>query len=88
MTNFQHDGDTYPMPDGWHGLSCEKFFFKLEQVRAHIMRADELNLEPVINEDGDPLDPEDWSKSMQQEATKYHELYVHYSEHYRRMYGG
>lgn len=29
-----------------------------------------------------------WSKKMQQEATKYHELYTHYSAHYRAMYGG
>lgn len=59
MSSFQYDGDTYPMPEGWQGLSCEDWFYKLEQVRDQLMHADELNLEPIMNEDGDPLDPEE-----------------------------
>lgn len=59
MQTFQHNGDSYPMPEGWHGLSCEDWFYKLESTRDKLMHADELDLEPIMNEDGDPLDPEE-----------------------------
>ena len=29
-----------------------------------------------------------WSKRMQQEATKYHELFMEYSDFYRARYSG
>lgn len=59
MQMFQHNGDNYPMPEGWHGLSCEDWFYKLETVRDRLMNADRANLETIYNEDGDPLDPEE-----------------------------
>jgi hypothetical protein len=59
MSTFQWNGDTYPMPDGWHGLSIEDWFYRLESVRDRLMNADEANLEPMYDEDGDPLDPEE-----------------------------
>lgn len=57
--SFEWDGDTYPMPQGWSGLSMEDWFFKLESVRDKLMNADEVDLEPMYDEDGDPLDPEE-----------------------------
>jgi hypothetical protein len=59
MSHFQWDGDVYPMPQGWHGLSVEDWFYRLETVRDRIMKADEENLEPMYDEDGDPIDPEE-----------------------------
>jgi len=59
MQSFQHNGDTHPMPPGWHGLSCEDWFYKLELVRDRLMHADELGLAPMTNEDGDALDAEE-----------------------------
>ena len=58
---FQWDGDVYPMPPGgWETLSVEEWFYKLESVRDHVMRADEEpNLPAMADEDGDPLDPEE-----------------------------
>lgn len=56
---FYWDGETYPQPPGWEGLSVEDWFFKLESLRDKLMNADELDLEPMCDEDGDPLDPEE-----------------------------
>jgi hypothetical protein len=56
---FQYDGDTLPLPPGWEGLSVEDWFFKLETLRDRIMHADEETLQPMTNEDGDRLDPEE-----------------------------
>ncbi len=56
---FTHDGDTLPQPAGWEGLSVEDWFFKLESLRERIMHADEEDLEPMNDADGDPLDPEE-----------------------------
>jgi hypothetical protein len=56
---FQWDGDIYPLPSGWDGLSIEDWFFKLESVRDEIMRADEMDLPRMQDEDGDDLDPEE-----------------------------
>jgi len=59
MSHFQWDGDLYPMPRGWDGLSPEDWFYQLETVRDRIMHADQENLEPIYDQDGDPLDPEE-----------------------------
>ncbi len=59
MQSFHHDGDTYPMPAGFAGLSCEDWFYRLEQIRDQLMHADSANLQPVRNADGDLLDPEE-----------------------------
>lgn len=59
MQSFHHNGDNYPMPAGWHGLSCEDWFYKLELVRDRLMHADEQGLAPMTNEDGDALDAEE-----------------------------
>jgi len=56
---FSYDGYTLPLPPGWDGLSVEDWFFKLETLRDRIMHADEEALQPMTNEDGDPLDPEE-----------------------------
>ena len=56
---FHYDGDTLPLPPGWDGLSVEDWFFKLESLRDRMMHADDEALEPMTNEDGDPLDPEE-----------------------------
>jgi hypothetical protein len=47
MQTFQYNGDTYPMPEGWHGLSVEDWFYKLESLRDKVMHADEQQLEPI-----------------------------------------
>jgi hypothetical protein len=59
MSHFQWDGDVYPMPQGWTGLSVEDWFYKLESVRDRLMHADEEDLEPIYDEDQNPLDPEE-----------------------------
>ena len=59
MSTFQWDGDVYPLPPGWTGLSIEDWFYKLESARDRLMHADELDLEPMYDEDGDALDPEE-----------------------------
>jgi hypothetical protein len=59
MGSFEWDGDEYPLPKGWDGLSMEAWFEKLETVRDQLSRADELDLEPMTDEDGDELDPEE-----------------------------
>ena len=56
---FEWDGDTYPLPEGWSGLSMDDWFLKLESVRDQLMHADEVDLEPMVDEDGDELDPEE-----------------------------
>lgn len=56
---FRYDGYVLPLPPGWDGLAVDDWFFKLETLRDRIMHADEEALEPMANEDGDPLDPEE-----------------------------
>ncbi len=56
---FHYDGEDLPLPPGWDGLSIEDWFFKLETLRDRIMHADDETLQPMTNEDGDPLDPEE-----------------------------
>jgi hypothetical protein len=57
--SFEWDGDLYPMPQGWSGLSADDWFFKLENVRDALMHVDEVELEPMTDADGDSLDPEE-----------------------------
>ena len=59
MSTFHWQGDTYPMPDGWSGLSIEDWFYRLETVRDDLMHADEMDLPRMQDEDGDDLDPEE-----------------------------
>lgn len=47
------------MPEGWAGLSIEDWFYKLERVRDDVMHADEMDLEPMVDADGDELDQEE-----------------------------
>jgi hypothetical protein len=58
VSHFQWSGTVYPMPRGWDGLSIEDWFYQLESVRDHLMRADEEDLEPIYDR-GSPLDPEE-----------------------------
>ena len=59
MSYFQWNGNAYPMPRGWDGLSIEDWFYQLERVRDHLMHADEEDLQPIYDDSGDPLDPEE-----------------------------
>ncbi len=56
MQTFTYDGDVFPMPAGFDGLSMEDWYMKMTQIRDRLMKADELNLEPMYDEDGDELD--------------------------------
>jgi hypothetical protein len=56
---FHYDGDDLPLPPGWDGLSIEDWFFKLETLRDRIMHASDERLQPMADEDGNPLDPEE-----------------------------
>ncbi|MFE7044620.1 DUF6620 family protein [Streptomyces atratus] len=47
------------MPQGWDGLSVEDWFYRLESVRDHLGRADEEDLQPIYDDDGGLLDPEE-----------------------------
>ena len=57
--SFEWDGDAYPLPQGWSGLSLEDWFLKLEQARDRVMHAEEENLEPMTDADGNRLDAEE-----------------------------
>jgi hypothetical protein len=59
VSYFQWSGNAYPMPRGWDGLSIEDWFYQLESVRDHLMRADEEDLQPIYDNAGHPLDPEE-----------------------------
>ena len=59
MTHFRWNRTVYPMPQGWQGLSIEDWFYQLESVRDRLMHADEEDLEPIYDDRGDPLDPEE-----------------------------
>ncbi|MBK7882709.1 MAG: hypothetical protein IPJ81_01910 [Chitinophagaceae bacterium] len=56
MTTFSYDGDVYPMPKGFEGLSMEDWYMKMATIRDRLTKADELDLEPMQDEDGDDLD--------------------------------
>ena len=58
MSYFRWNGDAYPMPREWDGLSIEDWFYQLERVRDHLMHVDEEDLEPVYS-NGCYLDPEE-----------------------------
>jgi hypothetical protein len=58
MSYFRWNGDTYPMPQGWDGLSVEDWFYQLERVRDHLIHVDEEDLEPIYH-NGGYLDPEE-----------------------------
>ena len=59
MTTFNYDGDVFPMPKGFDGLNMEDWYFKMESIKDRVMKASELDLEPMQDEDGDELDPEE-----------------------------
>lgn len=47
------------MPQGWDGLSMEDWFYQLETVRDHLIHADDEDLQPIYDDRGRPLDPEE-----------------------------
>lgn len=57
--SFSYDGDNYPIPPGWDGLSMDDWFFRFVQIQDHLMRADEEDLPSMQDEDGDDLDAEE-----------------------------
>jgi hypothetical protein len=59
MTTFNWNGNTYPIPEGWAGLSIEDWFYRYETVRDEFMHADEIDLPHMVDADGDDLDPEE-----------------------------
>ena len=59
MSYFQWNGNVYPMPQGWDGLSIEDWFYQLEIVRDRLMHADEEDLQPIYDDRRNPLDPEE-----------------------------
>jgi hypothetical protein len=59
MSHFQWNGSVYPMPQGWDGLSIEDWFYQFESIRDRLMRADEEDLQPLYDNHGNPLDPEE-----------------------------
>jgi hypothetical protein len=59
MSSFVWNGNTYPLPDGWTGLSIEEWFHQFERVRDRMMNVDDENIQPMTDEDGDELDPEE-----------------------------
>ena len=59
MSYFQWNGNVYPMPQGWDGLSIEDWFYQLECVRDRLMHADEEDLQPIYDDRRNPLDPEE-----------------------------
>lgn len=57
---FTWSGDVRSLPQGWDGLSMEDWFYKFETLRDRMMHIDdEQGLQPMNDEDGDPLDPEE-----------------------------
>lgn len=56
---FQYDGYTLPIPAGWENLPIDAWFFKLETLRDRLMHAEEERLQPMVDADGNRLDPEE-----------------------------
>jgi len=59
MGNFQYDGYTLPIPQGWENLPVDAWFFKLETLRERLMHAEDENLQRMQDEEGNDLDPEE-----------------------------
>jgi hypothetical protein len=59
MSYFQWNGNVYPMPQGWDGLSIEDWFYQLESVRDRLVHADEEDFQPIYDDHRNPLDPEE-----------------------------
>jgi hypothetical protein len=58
-STFEWNETVYPIPAGWSGLSVEEWFLKLERTRDRLMNVDQEDLEPMTDEDGEPLSPEE-----------------------------
>lgn len=56
---FEWDGEVYPIPSGWSGLSMDDWFLKYTSTIDRISKADEEDLEPMNDEEGEPLSPEE-----------------------------
>jgi hypothetical protein len=56
---FTWQDDTYPIPAKWAGLSIDEWFYKHESIRERLMHADEEDIEPMYDKDGDALGPEE-----------------------------
>lgn len=37
MSEFTYDGDQYPMPEGWEGLSADEWFYKMAEMQQAMM---------------------------------------------------
>jgi hypothetical protein len=59
MSTFQWQGDVFPFPPGFQGLSVDDWYLQLERINDRVMNADELDLPEMVDADGDPLDPEE-----------------------------
>lgn len=59
MNTFQWQGDTYPHPPGFEGLGADDWFLRVERIRDRVMQADQLDLPPMTDADGNPLDAEE-----------------------------
>lgn len=59
MSEFTYDGDQYPMPAGWEGLSADEWFYKMAELKEAIIHASQEDLPAMQDEDGDDLDPEE-----------------------------
>ena len=59
MSTFQWQGDSYPIPPSFQGLSMDDWFLAIERVNDRVMKADELDLPQMLDADGDELDAEE-----------------------------
>lgn len=56
---FQYDGYTLPIPPGWENIPMDAWFFKLESLRERLMHAEDERLQPMVDSEGNRLDPEE-----------------------------
>ncbi len=56
---FTWNDFTFPVPEGWSGLSMDDWFDKLERTRDRLMNVADEDLEPMTDADGDELSPEE-----------------------------
>lgn len=59
MSTFQWQGDVFPFPPGFEGLSVDDWYIRLERIVDRMRDADELDLPTMHDADGDELDSEE-----------------------------
>ncbi len=58
MSTFQWQGDVYPFPPGFEGLSLDDWYMRFARIQDRMTHVDEIDLPEMVDVDGDSIDPE------------------------------